>query len=136
MSLTLPRHAPNDANMFELQLQTNCRCDICKQHTAANQLPLYKRRQRETEREREQRETERGRKGDIERQRERDRERERHRERDREMETERQRQKDRDSYSYKPTAAVSHDFSLPWACVQKKAWPSLLISNRPHFFLL
>ena len=56
-----PTAAVISANMLELQLQTNCRCDICKQHvgiTAANQLPLYKRRQqRETERERKGTET-------------------------------------------------------------------------------
>ena len=47
-----PTAAVISANMLELQLQTNCRCDICKQHvgiTAANQLPLYKGRQRERE---------------------------------------------------------------------------------------
>jgi hypothetical protein len=83
-----PTAAVISANMLELQLQTNCRCDICKQHvgiTAANQLPLYKWRQRETEREREQRETERGRKGDRDRQ----TERQRHRQRDRDRKTER-----------------------------------------------
>jgi hypothetical protein len=103
--------------MLELQLQTNCRCDICKQHvgiTAANQLPLYKWRQRETERERE-------------RERQREGERERETDREAETETERQRQKDREIVTAANQLPLLHmTFPYPGHAFKEKRGPAYL----------